>query len=171
MIYKSISVFVWNKFICIVYITIKSFIKFKGFKHGPKTVSCPNRHHRLTWRPRDSTGTMGHGPPTISKWTEPANLHSPNHQAFDRAASGSDPLIATMIGLLFTKYYTDDGRPEEMAINSLLRLQTATGNIASALGFGALAWSTVVHLSGFVGELRDLEFWIVTALSFVMACK
>ncbi|KAF8713906.1 hypothetical protein HU200_027886 [Digitaria exilis] len=58
-----------------------------------------------------------------------------------------------------------------MAINSLLRLQTATGNIASALGFGALAWSTVVHLSGFVGELRDLEFWIVTALSFVMACK
>ncbi|KAF8783638.1 hypothetical protein HU200_000435 [Digitaria exilis] len=76
-----------------------------------------------------------------------------------------------MIGLLCLKDFTEDGRPEEMEINSFLKLRTATLNIASALGFGALAWSTVVHLSGFVGELRDVEFWIVTALSFVMACK
>ncbi|KAF8731385.1 hypothetical protein HU200_016445 [Digitaria exilis] len=58
-----------------------------------------------------------------------------------------------------------------MAINSFHKLRTATLNIASALGLGALAWSTVVHISGFIGELRDAEFWIITALSFVMACK
>lgn len=61
-------------------------------------------------------------------------------------------------------------RPELM-INSYVKIQTATGNIAGALGFLALLWSTVVLLGGFVTVLLLKEFWLVTLLSFLMASK
>ncbi|OEL21633.1 hypothetical protein BAE44_0017348, partial [Dichanthelium oligosanthes] len=58
-----------------------------------------------------------------------------------------------------------------LMINRWVRLRTATGNIASALGFLALFWSTVVLLGGFVGGLLLKEFWVLTALSFLMTLK
>lgn len=65
----------------------------------------------------------------------------------------------------------DVGRPEELMINRYLKLRMATGNIVSALGFLALLWSTVVLLGGFVGDLLVKEFWVVTALSFLMSFR
>uniref|UniRef100_K4A2E5 Uncharacterized protein n=1 Tax=Setaria italica TaxID=4555 RepID=K4A2E5_SETIT len=65
----------------------------------------------------------------------------------------------------------DVGRPEELMINSYVRLRAANGNIASALGFLALLWSTVVVLGGFIDDLQLKEFWVLTALSFLMACS
>ncbi|KAF8783644.1 hypothetical protein HU200_000441 [Digitaria exilis] len=44
-------------------------------------------------------------------------------------------------------------------------------NIVGALGFLVLFWSTVVLLGGFVGLLRVKEFWVLTALSFLMAFR
>jgi hypothetical protein len=61
-------------------------------------------------------------------------------------------------------------RPEEL-LNSLLKLRTATRNIANGLGVLALLWSTVVLLGGFVSVLRIKDFWILTGLSFLMACR
>nr|CAB3455535.1 unnamed protein product [Digitaria exilis] len=59
-------------------------------------------------------------------------------------------------------------RPEEL-FNHYVSLWTATRNIVGALGFLVLFWSTVVLLGGFVGLLRVKEFWVLTALSFLMA--
>ncbi|RLN34957.1 uncharacterized protein C2845_PM03G18480 [Panicum miliaceum] len=64
----------------------------------------------------------------------------------------------------------DAGRPEEL-LNSYLKLRMATGNIASGLGVLALLWSTVVLLGGLVSDLPMRQFWIITVISFVMACK
>jgi hypothetical protein len=36
---------------------------------------------------------------------------------------------------------------------------------------GVLLWSTVVLLGGFVSVLRIKDFWILTGLSFLMACR
>ena len=63
------------------------------------------------------------------------------------------------------------GRPEELMINRATRLWKDTGNIASALGYLAVFWSTVVLLGGFVGDLLLKEFWVLTALSFIMSFK
>ncbi|RCV09262.1 hypothetical protein SETIT_2G013200v2 [Setaria italica] len=65
----------------------------------------------------------------------------------------------------------DVGRPEVLMINRYVRLLAANGNIASALGFLALLWSTVVLLGGFIDDLLLKEFWVLTALSFLMACR
>jgi hypothetical protein len=64
----------------------------------------------------------------------------------------------------------EPGRPEEL-INHYATLKTATGNIANGLGFLALLWSTVVLLGGFVNVLRIKEFWVLTGLSILMACR
>jgi hypothetical protein len=64
----------------------------------------------------------------------------------------------------------DATRPEELMI-SYLKLQTATKNIANGLAVLALLWSTVVLLGGFVSVLRIKDFWILTGLSFLMACR
>ncbi|CAL5091936.1 unnamed protein product [Urochloa decumbens] len=61
-------------------------------------------------------------------------------------------------------------RPEEL-MNSLLKLRTATRNIANGLGVLALLWSTVVLLGGFVSVLRLKEFWVLTAMSILMASR
>uniref|UniRef100_K4A1P6 Uncharacterized protein n=1 Tax=Setaria italica TaxID=4555 RepID=K4A1P6_SETIT len=65
----------------------------------------------------------------------------------------------------------DVGRPEVLLINRYVRLHSATANIASALGFLALMWSTVVLLGGFIDDLLLKEFWVLTALSFLMAFR
>ncbi|RCV09261.1 hypothetical protein SETIT_2G013100v2 [Setaria italica] len=65
----------------------------------------------------------------------------------------------------------DVGRPEVLMINRYVRLWTATGNIVSALGFLALLWSTVVLLGGFIDDLLLKEFWVLTALSFLMSFR
>ncbi|XP_022679653.1 uncharacterized protein LOC111256243 [Setaria italica] len=65
----------------------------------------------------------------------------------------------------------DVGRPEVLMINRYVRLRTATGNIVSALGFLALLWSTVVLLGGFIDDLLLKEFWVLTALSFLMSFR
>lgn len=65
----------------------------------------------------------------------------------------------------------DVGRPEVLMINRYVRLRTATGNIVSALGFLALMWSTVVLLGGFIDDLLFKEFWVLTALSFLLAFR
>ncbi|XP_072147828.1 uncharacterized protein [Setaria viridis] len=62
-------------------------------------------------------------------------------------------------------------RPEVLMINRYVRLRTATGNIVSALGFLALLWSTVVLLGGFIDDLLLKEFWVLTALSFLMSFR
>uniref|UniRef100_K4A385 Uncharacterized protein n=1 Tax=Setaria italica TaxID=4555 RepID=K4A385_SETIT len=64
----------------------------------------------------------------------------------------------------------EPGRPEEM-INRYVRLLTATENITRGLGTLALLWSTVVLLGGFVSTLRIKEFWVLTGLSILMACR
>ena len=64
----------------------------------------------------------------------------------------------------------DAGRPEEL-LNSYVKLRMAAGKIASGLGVLALLWSTVVLLGGFVSDLPMTQFWIITVISFVMACK
>nr|XP_034578678.1 uncharacterized protein LOC117842366 isoform X3 [Setaria viridis] len=64
----------------------------------------------------------------------------------------------------------EPGRPEEM-INRYVRLLAATANITRGLGTLALLWSTVVLLGGFVSILRLKEFWVLTGLSFLMACR
>ena len=64
----------------------------------------------------------------------------------------------------------DTGRPEEL-LNSYVKVRMATGNIASGLGFLALLWSTVVLLGGFVSDLPMMQFWIITLISLIMACK
>ncbi|CAD6221642.1 unnamed protein product [Miscanthus lutarioriparius] len=61
-------------------------------------------------------------------------------------------------------------RPEEL-INRYVRLMTATANITSGLGALALLWSTVVLLGGFVAVLGMKDFWTLTLLSFLMACR
>jgi len=63
------------------------------------------------------------------------------------------------------------GRPEELMINRATRLWKDTGDIASALGYLAVFWSTVVLLGGFVGDLLLKEFWVLTALSIIMSFK
>jgi hypothetical protein len=64
----------------------------------------------------------------------------------------------------------EPGRPEEM-INHYVKLLAATRNIASGLGVLALLWSTVVLLGGFISILRIKEFWVLTGLSILMACR
>jgi hypothetical protein len=66
--------------------------------------------------------------------------------------------------------WEDTGRPEEL-INSHVKLLAGAREITSGLGVLALLWSTVVLLGGFVSLLPLKEFWILTALSFLMACK
>ncbi|CAD6221647.1 unnamed protein product [Miscanthus lutarioriparius] len=61
-------------------------------------------------------------------------------------------------------------RPEEL-INHYVRLMTATANITSGLGTLALLWSTVVLLGGFVAVLGMKDFWTLTLLSFLLACR
>ncbi|CAD6221645.1 unnamed protein product [Miscanthus lutarioriparius] len=61
-------------------------------------------------------------------------------------------------------------RPEEL-INRYVRLMTATANITSGLGTLALLWSTVVLLGGFVAVLGMKDFWTLTLLSFLLACR
>jgi hypothetical protein len=63
------------------------------------------------------------------------------------------------------------GRPEELMINRGTRLWKDTGNIASALGYLAVFWPTVVLLGGFVGDVLLEEFWVLTALSFLVSFK
>ncbi|KAJ1287478.1 hypothetical protein BS78_02G012900 [Paspalum vaginatum] len=60
-------------------------------------------------------------------------------------------------------------KPPEELINRFLKLLTATANIAAGAGTLALLWSTVVLLGGFVSILLIKEFWLLTALSFLMA--
>ena len=64
----------------------------------------------------------------------------------------------------------DTGRPEEL-LNSFVKLRMATGNIGNGLGVLALLWFTVVLLGGFVSDLPMMQFWFITVISIVMACK
>jgi hypothetical protein len=61
-------------------------------------------------------------------------------------------------------------RPEEL-INGYAKARAGARNIVSAFGVLALLWSTVVVLGGFVSVLKMKDFWFLTVLSFIMACK
>ncbi|KAF7051677.1 hypothetical protein CFC21_059892 [Triticum aestivum] len=63
-----------------------------------------------------------------------------------------------------------DQRPEEL-INYYAMSSSAARNIASAAGFFALLWSTVVLLGGFVSVLPVKDFWFLSLLSFLMASR
>lgn len=63
-------------------------------------------------------------------------------------------------------------RPEKLMINRFLGLLAGTAKIIRALRFLAVSWSAVVLLGGFVvHDLPPKEFWLLTALTFVVASR
>ncbi|RCV09522.1 hypothetical protein SETIT_2G036300v2 [Setaria italica] len=63
-------------------------------------------------------------------------------------------------------------RPEKLMINRFLGLLAGTAKIIRTLRFLAVSWSAVVLLGGFVvHDLPPKEFWLLTALTFVVASR
>ncbi|PNT63997.1 uncharacterized protein LOC112268781 [Brachypodium distachyon] len=61
--------------------------------------------------------------------------------------------------------------PEKASINSYALLRAYVLMAVTGLGYLALTWSTVVLLGGFVTSLGRKDFWCLTGISMVQACR